>query len=287
MLSASEIAELEKKVQHYRLKRTLHVLVYVFLFLTLIGTSIYLYVLFNNKTILKDSHIEDNVTTMIQDKTDTPEQKLIIPTTTTAIQDDKLLSADENETSSPLNETLELHLPLIVTSNNKTVKEQSESNIIPKEEEIPKKTFARKPLTKIEEPYYRSNEEKIESTMLAPPSILSDDAVKSKITIETQEINSIQYLKEKYEKTHNIIFALMLAEEYYLNKNYDESLKWALMANSIDAENEKSWLWFAKSKMKSGKKDDAITALQAYLKNNKSNAAQSLLNQITIGEFHE
>lgn len=105
MLSASEIAELEKKVQHYRLKRTLHVLVYVFLFLTLIGTSIYLYVLFNNKTILKDSHIEDNVTTMIQDKTDTPEQKLIIPTTTTAIQDDKLLSADENETSSPLNET--------------------------------------------------------------------------------------------------------------------------------------------------------------------------------------
>jgi len=77
----------------------------------------------------------------------------------------------------------------------------------------------------------------------------------------------------------------MLAEEYYLNKNYNESNKWALIANNIDAGNEKSWLWFAKSKYKLGHKDDAILALKAYLKNNKSSAVESLLNQITVGEM--
>jgi predicted nucleotidyltransferase len=79
----------------------------------------------------------------------------------------------------------------------------------------------------------------------------------------------------------------MLAEEYYTNKNYSESNKWALIANHIDADNEKSWLWFAKSKVKLGQKEDAIVALKAFLKNNKSQAAQTLLNKINLGELNE
>ena len=97
-------------------------------------------------------------------------------------------------------------------------------------------------------------------------------------------MNSIEYLKEKYEKTHSIVYALMLSEEYYLTKNYQESNKWAIISNNLDAENEKSWILFAKTKVKLGRKDDAITALRAYVKNNKSQAAQALLNQLIIGE---
>jgi hypothetical protein len=59
------------------------------------------------------------------------------------------------------------------------------------------------------------------------------------------------------------------------------------MANQSDPENEKSWIWFAKSKVKLGEKEDAITALKAYLKHNKSRAAQTLLNQINLGELNE
>ena len=81
-----------------------------------------------------------------------------------------------------------------------------------------------------------------------------------------------------------ITFAIMLAEEYYTNKNYSECNKWALIANNIDAENEKSWIWFAKSKVKLGQKNDAILALKTYLKSNKSQSIQSLLNQIMVGE---
>ena len=56
------------------------------------------------------------------------------------------------------------------------------------------------------------------------------------------------------------------------------------IANNIDTENEKSWILFAKSKVKLGQKNDAILALKTYLKSNKSQSIQSLLNQIMVGE---
>lgn len=152
------------------------------------------------------------------------------------------------------------------------------------EDDLDNKVITRKMPSIEDETFYRSKEEKIDTALLPPP-LLEDPKPKGVIKIETHEVNSIQYLKEKFEKTHNITFALMLAEEYYLAKNYAESNKWALIANNMDSENEKSWLWFAKSKIKLGHKDDAAVALKAYLKNNKSQAAQSLLNQITMGEI--
>ncbi|MDD3342518.1 MAG: hypothetical protein PHR87_02965 [Sulfurospirillaceae bacterium] len=287
MLSASEIADLERKVAHYRFKRKAHYLVYALLVIVFLGIMVYTYSIFDKKPIIKTNQMDNNVTaTLTQLVKPSP---TIIPESPVSTSE-KILTSEENDINNSVTETLELRLPTI-----KTPKQQKEENFKPKdftntsqEEKNSHKDLILKVPTKIEEPpYYRGNEEKIESTMLAPPALLMDDTVKSKITIETQEINSIQYLKDKFEKTHNIIFALMLAEENYLNKKYDESLKWSLMANSIDAENEKSWLWFAKSKMKLGKQNDAITALESYLKNNKSAAAQSLLNQITMGEFHD
>ncbi|MCD8544732.1 MAG: M28 family metallopeptidase [Sulfurospirillum cavolei] len=121
-----------------------------------------------------------------------------------------------------------------------------------------------------EEPtFYRNKEEQIDATLLPPPPPLEESKTKGVIKIESKEINSISYLKEKFDTTHNIVFALMLAEEYYLSKNYVESNKWALIANNLDAENEKSWIWFAKSKVKLGQKEDAILALKTYLKKHK------------------
>ena len=78
-----------------------------------------------------------------------------------------------------------------------------------------------------------------------------------------------------------------VAYNVYTTKNYTESSKWALIANQLDPDSEKSWLWFAKSKLKLGQKEDAIVALKAYLKTNKSKAAQTLLNQISLGEINE
>ncbi len=108
-----------------------------------------------------------------------------------------------------------------------------------------------------------------------------------KIKIEMQDIDSIRYLKNKYENTHNIIFALMLCEEFYSQKDYRSSLKWSIIANDIDNQSERSWIWFAKSKFKLGRKADAITALKAYLKTNESNTVRSLLKNIENGSLDD
>jgi hypothetical protein len=107
---------------------------------------------------------------------------------------------------------------------------------------------------------------------------------KPKISIDMQEVDTISYLKDKYYSTSSIVFALMLAEEYYDAKNYEASLKWSLTANDIDAKNTKSWYWFAKSKLKLNKKEDAIKALKAYLSNSNSKKLSTLLNKIELGD---
>ena len=48
---------------------------------------------------------------------------------------------------------------------------------------------------------------------------------KVKISIDMKEIDTIAYLKDKYYSTSSIVFALMLAEEYYYEKKYKNSGK--------------------------------------------------------------
>jgi len=107
---------------------------------------------------------------------------------------------------------------------------------------------------------------------------------KKKISIDMQEIDTISYLKDKYYSTSSIVFALMLAEEYYYEKKYKNALKWALIANDIDSQNTKSWYWFAKAKVKLNQKEDAIRALKAYLSNNSSKRLSTLLHKIELGD---
>ena len=72
----------------------------------------------------------------------------------------------------------------------------------------------------------------------------------------------------------------MISEKFLEQKKYKKALKWALISNEIDDKNENSWILFAKSKMKMGKKQDAINALNAYLKNNHSTNVKNLLDDI-------
>lgn len=107
---------------------------------------------------------------------------------------------------------------------------------------------------------------------------------RTNIKISSEEIDTITYLKEKFYSTENIVFAIMLAEEFYNEKNYEESLKWSLSANEIDPKNDKSWFWFAKNKVKLSQREDAIKALKAYLSESNSSRLKTLLKQIETGE---
>ncbi len=101
-----------------------------------------------------------------------------------------------------------------------------------------------------------------------------------KIIITSGSIKSLSFIKKRFYATHNINFALKIADRFYDAKRYKKSLKWALIANEINDKNENSWIIFAKSKVKLGKKGDAINALKEYLKHNRSANVKSLLDDI-------
>jgi len=294
MLSASEIFELEKKVFQYRLKKNIKKLGMVFsILIAFVGVFFAYTYLFKPTTLnhsaskIQEEEKNTSLSPLIKEETNT---------TSVALAPIQEKSPEINSTLpafSPIQEeTLMLKSPKVTTG-----KEQQQNNTYlapPKPETLKalapprdnqEQTFQKNSFNN-DEMFYRNAEEKIDTTVLAPP-LLEESKPKGIIKIETQEVNSLQYLKEKFEKTNNIIFALMLAEEFYNNKNYVESNKWALVANHLDSDNEKSWIWFAKSKLKLGQKEDAIVALKAYLKTNKSKVAQTLLNQISMGDLNE
>lgn len=145
--------------------------------------------------------------------------------------------------------TLNLHIPF---QDQKNVKNQVEAKVT-----IPK-----------------NSEKKV-------PTITKKE---TNINISTSEVDTITYLKDKFFTTENIVFAIILSEEFYNKKDYDESIKWALTANEIDPKNDKTWYWFAKNKIKLGQKDDAIKALKAFLSENNSNRLKTLLKEIENGD---
>ena len=91
---------------------------------------------------------------------------------------------------------------------------------------------------------------------------------------------SLKHLKKRFYATNNPKYALQIAQRFYDAKRYKEALKWSLIANEIDEQNPKSWLMFAKTKVKMGKRQDAVNVLQAYLKTYTSEEIRRYLQKI-------
>ncbi len=101
-----------------------------------------------------------------------------------------------------------------------------------------------------------------------------------KITFHTTSNNYLSIMKRKFEKNKNSREAILIAKVYYKAGNYVESEKWALIANNLDKNSEESWFLFAKSKVKLGKKREALKILISYHKKTKSLQAKELINKI-------
>jgi len=104
--------------------------------------------------------------------------------------------------------------------------------------------------------------------------------VKKKVFITSQEGSALSFIKKKFYATNNAAFSIKLAKKFYESKKYKQALKWSLITNEIDAKSEESWIMFAKIKNKMGKKQDAINALNEYLKHENSKKAAALLKKI-------
>ena len=103
---------------------------------------------------------------------------------------------------------------------------------------------------------------------------------KKRVFISSQSVGSLSFIKKKFYATNNISFSLLLSEKFLEKKAYKKALKWALISNEIDESSEQSWILFAKSKVKLGKKQDAINALNMYLKSNSSIQVKKILDDI-------
>ncbi|MCI4399999.1 MAG: CDC27 family protein [Campylobacteraceae bacterium] len=106
-----------------------------------------------------------------------------------------------------------------------------------------------------------------------------------KITIETKNVDPIDALAEKYAKNPDAQTALSLSELLYKRGSYQKALKWAINANSLDPKNEKSWIMFAKSSYKLGRKQDAINALENFSRTNPSDAVKETISHIKNDEY--
>jgi len=114
----------------------------------------------------------------------------------------------------------------------------------------------------------------------ATQSAVKKQATKKKVFISSSNVGSLSFIKKKFYATNNITFSLLLSEKFFEKKEYKKALKWALISNEIDETSEKSWVLFAKSKMKLGKKQDALNALNVYLKNSDSTHVKKILDDI-------
>ncbi len=109
--------------------------------------------------------------------------------------------------------------------------------------------------------------------------------IMKKMKFHTTSVNYISTMKEKYADSHSSRDALLLAKAFYNKGSYSEAEEWALKANKINSKLEESWLMFAKSKAKMGKRQEAINILAKYYTKSKSAKAKALIGQIKTGKI--
>lgn len=95
----------------------------------------------------------------------------------------------------------------------------------------------------------------------------------------------IEDLIVAFENKPNAFNAIKVSKRYFDDGDYIKSKAWALKANALDKDNEDSWILFAKSSYKLGRKQDGIKALNDYLKFNNSSNIKNVLKLLEQGSL--
>ncbi len=93
--------------------------------------------------------------------------------------------------------------------------------------------------------------------------------------------NIYQKLEKKFASSYSYDIALKLARLYYLKKQYKKALKWAKIANELNTKDDKSWIIFAKIKIKQGDITEAKRALEIYQKSYYSKEIEKILKGLS------
>ena len=123
-----------------------------------------------------------------------------------------------------------------------------------------------------------------------PPKVFGNVATQAaqapKIVIQRSgDSERTQSVEDRYYYNKDINLAIKIANDKFNLGDYSGARDWALEVNGLDEKNMEGWLIFAKSSYKLGRKDEAITALNAFLKIAPGNSeAVRLLDEFKGGK---
>ncbi|WP_456382374.1 CDC27 family protein [Hydrogenimonas sp.] len=106
----------------------------------------------------------------------------------------------------------------------------------------------------------------------------------SSLLIQTKQTNNtLEYLIERFNQNRDPKLAAYIAQSFYKKGLYKETVKWSIVANSLEPSSEESWILFAKAKVKLGQREDAIQALRIFLNQYSSRKVKSYLESLESG----
>lgn len=265
MLDVFEIKNLEERWKKYKRKKNIIIFISIFAGTVVVFALFYYLSLFNKK----DRTINHkNRTLLIKNENKKVVDKLKI--LSKPIKKINKINIEKNITKSSIN---------IVSKKKKGENSIKSVDIL----HLDKKFLQQIYVNKSEDNKTKIDISAINDNAKSVKEEIKQTTKNAKIIISSKKIDKLKYFKEQYQKNPRALYAIMISKEYYKNRLYEKSLKWAILANSLDSSSEDSWIIFAKSKVKLHQKSDAINALQAYLKVNSSKRIEILLSEIKNG----
>jgi hypothetical protein len=304
-----EIEQLERDWKRYRRKKRLPYVAGGILFLMIGSTSLF----FLNETHRGPSHTsktdviqprtfvapQKKSEPLISFKVDRARQTTPIPRTTSTNKAPEQISQKSSTTvSKPTRKKIKIEADtsflntLNVADARYTISSPKKTNRIT--QKTTKKVFKEPPKTtsmKMDfepqeraEGASRSLENKVDRKEKPIVKEVSHARQNNTLTISTKKTNNtLKYLIERFNTSRDPKLASYIAQSYYKKGEYKETIKWAIVANSIEPSSEENWILFAKAKVKLGKKRDAIKALRIFLNQYPSKKVKSYLQTLETG----
>jgi len=289
------INDLEKRWVEYKIRS---IAPYIIGFLTLVFVTVATYFFLFSKEDTLDSSEKKEI-----QKPVTVEKKQKIPKA--SLPKEKVVKEElppVKEITVPIKKKEKISPLIIKELPKETIKQQTENKIIIR----PSMQFLQNFQTT---PSYKEPVKKIKKKKIAPIALPTEEYVEAiktekksapepvkeqiqeeknikKITIKRRESeNDIKEVLSRFQQNNNPALSLFAAKKYYELGNYKQAYNYALITNKINNDIEESWLIFARSLIKLGKKDQAVKTLQKYISYSHSSNAQILLDEIQRGKF--
>ncbi|MDR0664126.1 MAG: hypothetical protein LBF86_01205 [Helicobacteraceae bacterium] len=123
----------------------------------------------------------------------------------------------------------------------------------------------------------------VPSTPIQPP-VRSEPTQTVSNPVSLQRVSNVKDLISAFDRQPTYSKAVDIAESYLKQNDFQNAYSWALKANELNVNDERSWAVFALSSYKMGDKVRAVNALKGYLGVRSSERLSKLLYQIERDE---